>query len=127
MKYKIPEGYEPVEIIESKFACGNLYMKKMMLLKGQFIRSHVHRFDHYSILSAGTARVVVGEENINLRLSGLPYDFTLHTAGDHILIKAKEHHAIEVIEDAVWTCIHVTDTENLDLVDDNLISDDIGG
>lgn len=120
----IPKGYSPTEIISHSFVEGKLYMKKMNCLKGQFVQTHVHRYDHYSILSKGKAEVIIGEENINNLLEGRPYNSEVKHAGDHILIKAKEYHAVNFLEDSVWTCIHVTDTEHDD-IDKELVVDEL--
>lgn len=99
-------------------------MKKMTIPKGMFVQAHVHKFDHYSILSKGKARVLVGEDNIEAFKDGEDYYYEEVEAGAHVLIKAKEYHAIIFDEDSVWTCIHVTDTEQDD-IDKELVVDEL--
>lgn len=121
---KLPKGYKPTEIISKDFAEGSLYMKKMNLLKGQFAQSHKHKYDHYSILAAGKVTLLKGEDNVEAFKDGYPCDYEVLTAGQEILIKAGETHALIAQENSVWFCIHVTDTEVED-IDKELVVDEL--
>jgi len=73
---------------------GGLYAKEMHLPAGGVAISHVHEYDHLSILGKGRAKLTVdGETEI------------LHP-GRCITVSAGQTHEIEALDDIIWYCIH---------------------
>ena len=87
-----------------------IYAKEMHLPAGYIAVSHVHVYDHISILGKG--KVVVRTDTT---------EPTVYTAPACIEIKKGVHHAIEALEDATWFCIHATDVTDVAEVDNVLI------
>lgn len=84
-----------------------VYIRQMTAKAGWLIGSHVHKYDHYSILASGSVAVEV--------------DGTLsHFSAPHVVeIKAGQEHKITCITDVSWFCIHgteETDESNIDAV-----------
>ena len=78
------------------FAAG-VYAKEMHLPAGWMAGTHLHAYDHLSILAQGHVRVTC---------AGVA---TEYTAPACVLIKKGLEHRIEASTDSVWFCIHGTD------------------
>ena len=74
-----------------------VYARQMELPKGWEAESHIHKFDHLSILSKGKVTVTVDDKKID------------YEAPTVVTIKAGKVHKIEAHEDSLWFCIHATD------------------
>lgn len=88
---------------------GGVYAKEAVIAAGSVLVQHKHTFDHLSILAAGTVEVLV--DGMRSELTG-PACLT---------IKANKHHGVKALTDVVWFCIHATDCEDVDHVDEVLI------
>ncbi len=92
------------------FFCDGLYAKKMRIAKGLLVGKHVHDFTHVSALKSG--RVLLGVDGVK----------TEHVAPCYLTIEAGKVHTIEAIEDSEWFCIHMTDEDDPEKIDETLIS-----
>lgn len=98
----------PAENIRHHFI-GGVYAKEVRIPAGFVLASHVHRFDHMSILVSGAVSLAVDGE-------------TQLYEGPHIFnIRAGAVHTICALSDSVWLCIHATDVVDPDKVDKTLI------
>jgi quercetin dioxygenase-like cupin family protein len=91
-----------------------IYAKQMSLPKGHTATSHMHVYDHLSILAQGEVEVA---------LNGVK---TLFKAPACIDIKAGIEHEINALEDSVFYCIHaISETDKqLNNIDEVLIMKD---
>ena len=96
------------------FAAG-LYAKETSIPAGMVLVQHRHRDDHLSILASGTVELEVDGQN------------TTHVGPACLTIKAGQHHGIKALTDAVWFCIHATDCDDPEKVDQLLIAADSNG
>lgn len=96
-------------IMGEQYKEGKQYIKQMHIPEGMIALSHSHKYNHYSILAKGHALVVVDGEKKE------------YFAGDIVLIKARQEHQIHALTDITWFCLHVTDEEDLDQIDETLI------
>ena len=87
-----------------------VYAKEAVILAGQMLMQHAHKFDHLSILAQGTVELVIGDKTE-----------VLH-APVCITIKAGVHHGVKCLSDAVWFCIHATDCTDVSNIDEILIA-----
>lgn len=87
----------------------NLYAKQMNIPRGMYVVKHTHDYDHLSILASGFVTVEIGETKKD------------YVAPFCITIKAGQEHKIIAQEDSVWFCIHSTDEDDPDKVDEVLI------
>lgn len=90
-----------------------VYVKQMHLPSGYCATSHIHEFDHLSVLAAGVAEVVTDEGS------------QWYSAPAVLTIKAGVVHKITAIRDVTWLCIHATDETDPDKVDDVLIKREV--
>ena len=120
----LPKGYKLSEVISHPFIAGKLYMKKMTVPKGMFVQTHIHKYDHYSILAKGQAILLKGQQEIDAFVQDGKLEGEDITAGEEILVKAHTPHAVVFTDDSVWFCIHVTDTEHED-IDKELVVDEL--
>ncbi len=88
---------------------GGVYAKEMKIPKGYSIIQHAHRYDHLSVLAKGTAQVV-----------SQGYVST-YNAPACITIPAGKLHGIEAVTDVLWYCIHATECDDPEEVDEQLI------
>lgn len=91
------------------FFSGREYAKRMTLPKGHWAESHVHSYDHLSILAYGRATVET------------PEGVTEYGPGSCLTIKAGVTHKIVALEDSVWFCVHSTTETDPAKVDEVLI------
>lgn len=90
---------------------GGVYAKEVKISAGHTLVQHIHKFDHLSILAAGTARVIVdGAE-------------TEYHAPSCVLIAGGKRHGLQAVTDIVWYCIHATDETDAAKADAALIVD----
>lgn len=94
--------------IKHNFSDG-LYAKEMFVPKGYMVGQHAHKFSHLSILAKGKVIVRTDDSEIN------------YEAPACLEIKEGINHAIEALEDTVWYCIHATNEQNIDKIDNILI------
>lgn len=97
------------DAIQHCFSAG-VYAKRIQFAAGQVAVSHVHRFDHLSILAAGRVRLIADGTT------------TEYAAPAEIVIQAGHEHALEAITDAVWYCVHATDETDAERIDAALIA-----
>ena len=86
-----------------------VYCKMMFLLKDHSAPTHVHKYDHLSILAYG--RVVIAVNGNQL----------IYTAPACIEIKAGQEHSILAVEDSIFYCIHATNEKDINKIDETLI------
>lgn len=75
-----------------------VYAKEMRLPAGTLIVTHEHSYDHMSVLASGT---------VMLTVDGVSEE--LHGPAVVGIAKGKPH-GIRAVTDAVWFCIHPTET-----------------
>jgi len=89
---------------------GGVYAKESLVPAGMVLVQHKHQHDHLSILASGKVEVVV--DGVRKEVTG-PACLT---------IQAGKHHGIKALTDAVWFCVHATDCDDPEKVDEVLIS-----
>ena len=95
-------------MIKHHFSAG-VYAKEAFIPAGQILVQHKHKFDHLSILAAGSVELFVdGVKSV------------VH-APACLTIAAGKHHGIKSITDVVWYCVHATDCTDEDEIDEVLI------
>ena len=97
-----------VEAIAHFFSEG-IYAKQLLLLENHSAPTHVHKYDHLSILAYG--RVVIAVNGNQL----------IYTAPACIEIKAGQEHSILAVEDSIFYCIHATNEKDINKIDETLI------
>lgn len=97
--------------VSHHFAPG-VYARQMFLPKSNVIIGKIHKHAHLNILSKG--KVAVSTEG-GLEEITAPATFTSY---------AGTKRAVHVIEDTIWTTIHVTNETNLDKIEDEVIAKD---
>ena len=84
-----------VEEVTHFFSDG-VYAKQMLLLENHSAQTHVHKYDHLSILAYGRVVIAVDGKQI------------IYNAPACIEIKAGQEHSILAVEDSVFYCVHAT-------------------
>ena len=92
------------------FAAG-VYAREQVLLAGQSVQTHAHKYDHLSIMVGGP---------VSVDCDGAVTKYEGHAC---ILIKAGVKHKITASGDSVWFCVHGTNETDLAKIDDVLIGD----
>jgi quercetin dioxygenase-like cupin family protein len=93
------------------FFSGREYAKQMTLPAAHFAETHVHNYDHLSILAKGVVKVTIdGKEE-------------LYAGPTCLVIPANAVHTIVALTDSVWFCIHATDETDPEKVDSVLIKE----
>lgn len=83
-----------------------VYAKELHIPAGYDLLSHVHEYDHLSILASGKVLWTAGDIE------------TRAITGPHALIvESGVEHKLHALTDAVWFCIHPTDETDLGEVD----------
>lgn len=102
-------GQEPELPIQHNFAPG-VYARTMCARAGSLIIGKIHKTSHLNMLLAGSVRVVTehGSEIINA-----PCVFTSQPGTQRVGY---------VLEDLIWTCIHVTDETDVAKIEDFVIA-----
>lgn len=87
----------------------DLYLKRIVLDADHYVVSHSHPYTHMSVLTKG--RVVVETDRSRME----------YTAPSYITIEADLHHRIGAIEPSIWYCVHATDCNDPEAVDDVIL------
>ncbi|MFB9244502.1 AraC family ligand binding domain-containing protein [Massilia antarctica] len=90
---------------------GREYAKEMTLPAAYYAETHVHKFDHLSILASGTVTVT---------LDGVAQT---HVGPTCLTIRAGQVHRIEALTDSVWFCVHAHEGNDPDAVDRILVKE----
>jgi quercetin dioxygenase-like cupin family protein len=90
-----------------------IYAKELHIPAGFDLISHVHQYDHLSILASGTVLWTSGD--LDARALHGPCAVT---------VEAGVEHSLHAVTDAVWFCIHPTDETDSDKIDSTLIRKD---
>jgi quercetin dioxygenase-like cupin family protein len=88
---------------------GGVYLKETRIPAGMVLVQHKHAHDHLSYLASGIVELQV--DGITRTIEG-PVGLT---------IEAGKHHGVKTLTDALWLCIHATDCEDEEGVDETLI------
>jgi len=89
---------------------GKVYIKEVHVPENYVLVQHKHIFDHLSYLVKGKVELNIGGK------------VSLVEAPACLLIKSNIYHGIKSLEDTIWLCIHATDCEDEERVDETLIS-----
>ncbi|OTG65837.1 hypothetical protein [Acinetobacter silvestris] len=101
--------FEQVDIpVEHHFAPGN-YARECFLPAGSVVIGKVHRHAHVNVISKGKVTVATSE---GIRDYEAPITFISEPGTKRALI---------VHEDTVWTTVHPTDTQDLALIESDVI------
>lgn len=73
-------------------------VKQVPLKAGQEVIKHKHDYDHLSVLVSGKVTVVTDEYEIEME------------GPESITIKAGLYHHISALTDALWLCVHPTES-----------------
>jgi len=87
----------------------NVYIRQMSAKSGWIISTHKNEYEHFSILSSG---------KVILETNGLSKEYS---APHVISIPAKVEHKITALTDVAWFCIHGTDENRPEKIDEVLI------
>jgi len=99
-----------IEVIQHHFV-GGLYAKEMRIAENAEVTSHRHVYDHLSVLAKGC--VIVSADGVQ----------QTYYAPAVIKIKAGVNHSVRPVNgDAHWLCIHRTDCDDVNQVDQVLIA-----
>ena len=90
--------------IKHHFA-GGVYAKETRIPAGVTLTQHVHKYDHLSILSSGTAVVMVDGVS------------TPYTGPRFLNIVAGKAHSVTAVTDVLWFCVHATEETDAGKVD----------
>lgn len=88
---------------------GGVYAKETVVPAGFVLVQHKHAHDHLSILARGTVELLV--DGVRSELTGPAC----------VTIRAGKHHGIKALTDVAWYCIHATDCNDAEHVDEVLI------
>jgi len=91
----------------------NVYIRQMSAKEGYIIGSHKHKYEHYSILTKGSA---LAEVDGNVEELNAP---------SVILVPANKEHKITALSDITWFCIHGTEEKNIENIDEVLINKEL--
>jgi hypothetical protein len=96
----------------------NLYIRTILMPKGSFVISKIHKTEHPFIISRG--KVAVWIEGVGVKI---------FTAPHRGITKAGTRRLLYMHEDTEWTTFHVTDKTDLDEIEKDVIfkpeSDDV--
>lgn len=98
--------------VRHHFAPGS-YGREMFLPKGLVVVGKIHKHAHVNVISQGHVRVFTEQEGI-LELKA-PLTFVSSPGTKRV---------VEVLEDTVWTTIHVTDSTDLAEIEREVITTD---
>lgn len=109
----IPKGVSPADLAKyfdpdvTYDSGGGVIVMGKHIRAGCILVQHKHKYDHLSILAAGTIILDVNGKQSTL------------VAPQCLTIKAGVHHGVMAVTDAVWYCIHaesepVTDHTDID-------------
>lgn len=89
---------------------GGIYAKEAYIPADKWLVQHAHKFDHLSILAQGSVELIVDGESKEIHAPAC------------LTIKAGKHHGVRSLTDVVWYCIHATDCEDANEVDEVIIA-----
>jgi quercetin dioxygenase-like cupin family protein len=107
-KEGFPAGHVRHHFVGQDFGHG-VYAKQLDIPPGYVLVSHSHAYDHLSILASGTVRW--SANGVSETLTG-PAVVTVAAGCEHTLI---------AVTRTVWFCVHPTDCDDADKVDDVIL------
>jgi quercetin dioxygenase-like cupin family protein len=87
-----------LEDVSVNFLGAGVGVKQVTLKAGQEVLTHKHKYDHLSILVYGKVTVMTDEEAHELE------------GPESIVVKAELNHYLKAETDALWLCVHRTDS-----------------
>lgn len=102
---------EAASDIEHFFTDG-VYARKIAIPKGTKVPTHKHAYNHLSILAQGRVRVAVG---------AIVQEYI---APAMIEVRKDVSHTIMALEDSIWYCIHATDADDIESLEQTVIVKD---
>jgi quercetin dioxygenase-like cupin family protein len=87
-----------------------VYAKELHIPAGYELISHLHEYDHLSILASGMVLWTAGD-----------IETQAVTGPCALIVEAGVEHKLHALTDAVWFCIHPTDETDATKVDDVII------
>lgn len=106
----VSEGDELDKFPLNHYFAPGAYAREMFLPKDHVIVGKIHKHAHLNIISYG--HVVVATEEGNKELKG-PLTFTS---------PAGVKRAVTILEDTLWTTIHLTEETDLDKIEEDVIA-----
>lgn len=101
---------EGIAEVKHYYAPG-VYCREITMLKDHLYIGKIHKTEHINIISKGKA-IVVTEDDQRMEIEA-PYTF---------VSKAGCKKALYILEDMVWTTVHVTEETDLDKLETQLIA-----
>lgn len=89
------------------------YGREMFLPAGLVVVGKIHRHAHISVISKG--RVQVFTEHDGVQELSAPCTFVSHPGTKRV---------VHVLEDTVWTTVHVTDKTDIEDIEREIVADD---
>ena len=122
MKYSLTKDIEATLLLQDKYEVPEcttkhhfspgVYVREITMPTGSIILGHRHTTTHLNMISKGSC-YLIDEDNMNNKiLIEAPYTFE-SKAGDRKLLY--------IIEECVWSTIHVTDETDLDKIESQVI------
>ena len=105
-KFKENDGkqiYDP-QIIHH-FGTG-VYARQATLKAGSIVNKHSHTYTHLSILASGKVRLLTNKGDAKELIGPCCIE-----------VPANTQHAVEILEDAIWFCIHATEFADVNDLD----------
>jgi len=100
--------------VEHFFANGS-YGRKIKMLKGSVIIGKIHKHSHINVISQGIIQVWT------------EFDTVTYEAPITFVSNPLTKRLVKVLEDTVWTTIHVTDETDLDKIEKEVIAENYDG
>lgn len=85
------------DAVETISVIGGVVQRSWKIQAGAALKSHVHPYDHLSILLSGECMLLRGDEMVGLR------------GPSTVIIKAGIQHEIFAVTDIEWDCLHGLD------------------
>lgn len=86
-----------LEDVSTNYVGAGIGVKQVLLMAGQQVVQHRHKYAHLSILQYGRVTVITD-------------DFTREMEGpDSIVIAAHKNHIVIAHTDSMWLCVHATE------------------
>ena len=105
---KLPQAIPPVKHHFSK----GVYAREMFMPKDLLIVGKVHKTKHLNIISQGKCVVVTPTRRLEIEA---PYTFESHEG---------EQKVVYMLSDVVWTTIHLTESKDLAVIEDECIAEE---
>lgn len=84
------------------------YVKETRFYAGEWGVKHTHNYPHVSYLASG---------DVELQVDGVPQ---ILSGPCSVMVEAGKSHRVHALSDAVWLCIHATDCQDADHIDNVL-------